>query len=164
DQLLRQSTGLDELAEIDARLDAHVLAHAGEVLRGEIPRRAGRVRASAGSADGGVERRDAHLEADEAVGERSAVRVVQVQREHAWRKVLQERLEDTARLQRISHANRVAQRELGAPHVAQLASDLQGRAHVDLSLVRAAPDGAQIRTDGDASLERDRNDFAEVLQ
>src|SRR5207237_10623387 len=80
------------------------------------------------------------------------------------RKFLQERVEDAARLQWVSHPDRVAQRKLGATEVAKLLRDADGALHVHRAFVRTTPYAAQVRADRQTGLSREGHDLAELLQ
>ena len=89
---------LDQLVEIDAGLDAHLLAHEHEILGADI---AGGAlvrgeRAAAEAGDGGIEDRHAHLQPGIGVGDAHAARVVQVQRRASVRETLAHRADQRA--------------------------------------------------------------------
>ena len=116
DDALRHLPRFDQALEVDPGLDAHAVEHVDEVLRRDVARRAGRVRAAAEAPHRRIEVADPHLEPDEDVGERRAARVVHVHRDLLARDLREDELEDSLRLARRPGADRVAERDLVAAH------------------------------------------------
>ena len=79
DRLRDEPRGRQDAVERDAVLPARRVEEVHEVLRGEVARRARRVRAAAGPAGRRVEAADAGVEAGRDVGEGRAARVVEVE-------------------------------------------------------------------------------------
>src|SRR5215470_1157536 len=82
DDLLGHAADLDQRIEIDARVDAHLLAEQYQLLGADV---AGCLwlpgeRATAQPTDGRVELGDTHLEPGMRIGNREPARIVQVQR------------------------------------------------------------------------------------
>ena len=129
DERRRRARRLGELVEIDAGLDAHRVQHRDDILGREVARRARRVRTAAEPARRRVDRRDAHLQRDEAVRERGALRVVEVHRDRVGADASRARAPSTSSTcARVRDADRVAERDLIDAEVAQLADERRRRA------------------------------------
>src|SRR6185436_4248727 len=107
-------------------LDPEALEEPREVLGRDVPRRAGRERASAEAAGRAVERRDAGLVGRERVGRAHAVRVVEVPRAALEDPGSPEGRRDPAHLLRGRLPDRVADRDLEAPEIEELPGDRDG--------------------------------------
>ena len=113
EQRLRGARGLEQRAEVDARVGAHLVQHRDDVLGGDVAGRARRDRAAAELAEARLERAHARLVGGEHVRQALAARVVEVRRELD---VVAERRaggrEEAAHLRRVGHPGRVAEADL----------------------------------------------------
>src|SRR5262245_58287227 len=96
--------------EIDAGRDAQPVEEIEQILGREIAQGAWRVRTSAESARGGIERRDSEVERREDVRQCGASRVMKMERDSIARDRACERGEHAADLSRMRDADRVADR------------------------------------------------------
>ena len=143
--------------EVDAGVDAHLVQHRDEVLRGDVARGAGRDGAPAELAEARLEGLAAGFERRQDVREALAARVVEVGGQLDLGPELGACvLEEPAHLARVGHPGRVAEPDLLGPGVAQSARDPEHARLGDVALVGAAeadadhPLAAQARLAGAA--------------
>src|SRR5260370_13993 len=74
-------TRLTQALQVDPGFDPHSVKHVNEILGRQISGRARRIRTPTHSAHAGVEITNAHLQANQNVGERAPSRVVHVHRD-----------------------------------------------------------------------------------
>ena len=165
DDALGLGGGRDHRVQVDAGRHAHVLDHVHEFLGGDVAGRAGRVRAAAQAADGGVEVGHAEFQGGQHVGQPGAPGVVEVQvqrRSPGWA----ERNAPTSARTRVGVAMPVVspnEAESAPSAMARPATDTT-RAHRHVALVRAAPRGGHDHLHGGAAVVRDRDDLGDLVE
>src|SRR3954469_19196360 len=128
--------GLEQAIQVDPGLDAHLVQHRDEVLRGDVAGRARRDRAAAELAEARLEAVAAGLQRGEDVGQALAARVVEVR---GQLDVVAERVarrgEELAHLARVGHAGRVAEADLARAGGDEPLGDLEDAFAGDVALV-----------------------------
>src|SRR5262249_35602153 len=137
-QLLGGAGGVEQLDEVDAGGDSHLVEHRDEVLGRDVAGRARGDGAAAELAEGALERGDAGLERGEHVREALAAGVVEVGGELDVGEALARGGEELADLGRVRHPGRVAEADLLAAGGGEALSDPEHALGRNLALVGAA--------------------------
>src|SRR6516225_3185465 len=146
---LRLAGRLDDVWQVQAGLDAHLVEHAHQVLGGDVAGRAGRHRAAAELAEAGLKAGAACLERGIGVGQALPAGVVEVGGDLDPGQPLDGRGEEPRRVRRVAHAGGVAEADLGGAGLGELLGEVEDPVHRDLALVRAAARGGDHRAEGE---------------